>query len=203
DATLDDVTVGGVTVDVAYVSATGTLTITDTDGSSPISKADALAVLEAITYQNDSEDPSTATARTFTVTVNDGVLDSDAAVSTIAVSAVNEEPTLSATASNPTFNEGGAAAGLFSGASVSTVEAGQTITDLTFMVTNVTDTGNEQITIDGTTITLDDLETGSTTDFTYSVSVSGTTATVTLSGGNASTGDVETDINGATYQNNS
>ncbi|MCP3857991.1 MAG: hypothetical protein GY698_25275, partial [Actinomycetia bacterium] len=47
------------------------------------------------------------------------------------------------------------------------------------------------------------LETGSTTDFTYNVSVSGTTATVTLSGGNASTGDVEADINGATYQNNS
>ncbi|MCP4083059.1 MAG: hypothetical protein GY743_22790, partial [Planctomycetaceae bacterium] len=98
DATLDNVTVGGVTVDVVYVSATGTLTITDTDGSSPISKADALLVLEAITYQNDSEDPSTATARTFTVTVNDGVLDSDAAVSTIAVSAVNDEPTLAATA---------------------------------------------------------------------------------------------------------
>ncbi|MCP4127533.1 MAG: hypothetical protein GY753_10770, partial [Gammaproteobacteria bacterium] len=107
DATLDDVTVGGVTVDVAYVSATGTLTITDTDGSSPISKADALAVLEAITYQNDSEDPSTATARTFTVTVNDGVLDSDAAVSTIAVAAVNDAPVLTNLDGNPTFIEGG------------------------------------------------------------------------------------------------
>ncbi|MCP4133897.1 MAG: hypothetical protein GY754_23205, partial [bacterium] len=92
DATLDNVTVGGVTVDVVYVSATGTLTITHTDGSSAISKADALAVLEAITYQNDSDDPSTATARTFTVTVNDGVIDSDAAVSTITVAADNDAP---------------------------------------------------------------------------------------------------------------
>ncbi|MCP4074468.1 MAG: hypothetical protein GY742_22520, partial [Hyphomicrobiales bacterium] len=53
----------------------------------------------------DSEDPSTATARTFTVTVNDGVLDSDAAVSTIAVSAVNDEPTLAATAADDSLTE--------------------------------------------------------------------------------------------------
>ncbi|MCP4475887.1 MAG: hypothetical protein GY821_15245, partial [Gammaproteobacteria bacterium] len=119
NATLDDVTVGGVTVDVGYVASTGTLTITDTDGTSAISKADALAVLEAITYQNNSEDPSTGTARTFTVTVNDGTVDSDPAVSTITVAADNDKPVVnldgnsssSATGVNyaTTFTEGGTA----------------------------------------------------------------------------------------------
>ncbi|MCP5013258.1 MAG: hypothetical protein GY942_25035, partial [Aestuariibacter sp.] len=121
----------------------------------------------------------------------------------LTVTAVNDEPTLTATGSDPTFTEGGSAVGLFSGAAVSTVESGQTITGLTFTVKNVTDTGNEQITIDGATITLDDLESGSTTDFSYSVSVSGTTATVTLSGGTASTANVVSDIDNMTYINNS
>ncbi|MCP5012072.1 MAG: hypothetical protein GY942_19015 [Aestuariibacter sp.] len=125
------------------------------------------------------------------------------ATSTVDVETVNDEPTLTATGSDPTFTEGGSAVGLFSGAAVSTVESGQTITGLTFTVTNVTDTGNEQITIDGATITLDDSESGSTTDFSYSVSVSGTTATVTLSGGTASTANVVSDIDNATYINNS
>ncbi|MCP5011613.1 MAG: LamG domain-containing protein, partial [Aestuariibacter sp.] len=122
---------------------------------------------------------------------------------TVSITAVNDEPTLTATGSDPTFTEGDSAVGLFSGAAVSTVESGQTITGLTFTVTNVTDTGNEQITIDGATITLDDLESGSTTDFSYSVSLSGTTATVTLSGGTASTANVVGDIDNATYINNS
>ena len=97
----------------------------------------------------------------------------------------------------------GPGGGLFSGAAVSTVEAGQTITGLTFTVTNVTDTGQEQITIDGATITLDNGQSGSTTDFNYSVAVAGSTATVTLSGGTASVANVVTDIDTMTYINNS
>ncbi|MCP4278296.1 MAG: hypothetical protein GY779_18285, partial [Gammaproteobacteria bacterium] len=127
----------------------------------------------------------------------------DSEEATLTVTAVNDEPTLTATGSDPTFTEGGGAVGLFSGTAALTVESGQTITGLTFTVKNVTDTGNEQITIDGATITLDDLESGSTTDFSYSVSVSGTTATITLSGGTASTANVVSDIDNMTYINNS
>ncbi len=70
-----------------------------------------------------------------------------------------DAPTLTATALNPTFTE---AAGLgtqaspvavFSGASVGTVEAGQTITGLTFTVSGLQDGANERIVVDGTTIT--------------------------------------------------
>ena len=122
---------------------------------------------------------------------------------TLNVDAVNDAPTFTATGSDPTYPEGGSAVGLFSGTAISTVEAGQTITGMTFTVTNVTDAGHEQITIDGTTITLDNGQAGSTTDFTYSVAVSGTTATVTLSGGTASVANVVSDVDTMTYINTS
>ncbi|MCP4168288.1 MAG: hypothetical protein GY759_20685, partial [Chloroflexi bacterium] len=135
------------------------------------------SAMQQIAYSNSSDDPPISVRINWTFndgnTVNQGSGGAEQVIgrTTISTHNVNDEPTLSATGSNPTFNEGGAAAGLFSGASVSTVEAGQSIRGYTFTVTNVTDTGNEQITIDGTTITLDDQESGTTNDFNYSVSV--------------------------------
>ncbi|MCP5007784.1 MAG: hypothetical protein GY941_28180, partial [Planctomycetes bacterium] len=175
------------------------------------STAAVVSDIDNATYINNSQDPTDANrVVTFTQIVDSGGTSNGGddtgtpvATSTVDVDAVNDEPTLTATGSDPTFTEGGSAVDLFSGTAVSTVESGQTITGLTFTVTNVTDTGNEQITIDGATITLDDSESGSTTDFSYSVSVSGTTATVTLSGGTASTAAVVSDIDNATYINNS
>ncbi|MCP4966727.1 MAG: hypothetical protein GY926_16060, partial [bacterium] len=209
---LDALTNGGnlvynsTTIGTVTTNSGGTLVLTFNGNATT---ALVNSAMQSIAYSNSNNTPP-ATAQ-IDWSFNDGNSgaqgsggDMEATRSTtVTIIPVNDEPTLSATASNPTFNEGGAAAGLFSGASVSTVEAGQTITGLTFTVTNVTDTGNEQITIDGTTITLDDLESGTTTDFNYSVSVAGSTATVTLSGGTVSTANVEADINGATYQNTS
>ena len=91
DANLNNVTVGGVIVDVTYTAATQTFVITDGSGAA-LPLADALAVIKAITYQNDSENPSSGTARTFTITANDGTGDSDPAVSTVNVVAVNDAP---------------------------------------------------------------------------------------------------------------
>ncbi|MCP4264399.1 MAG: hypothetical protein GY777_02290, partial [Candidatus Brocadiaceae bacterium] len=208
--TLDD-SESGSTTDFSYnVSVSGT-TATVTLSGGTASTASVVTDIDNATYINNSQDPTDAN-RVVTVTQivdSGGTANSGddtgtpVATSTVDVDAVNDEPTLTATGSDPTFTEGGSAVGLFSGAAVSTVESGQTITGLTFTVTNVTDTGNEQITIDGATITLDDSESGSTTDFSYSVSVSGTTATVTLSGGTASTAAVVSDIDNATYINNS
>ena len=123
--------------------------------------------------------------------------------STVDVEPVNDEPTLTITGDDPTFNEGSPAVGLFSSASVSTIEAGQTITGLTLTITNVTDTGNEQLTIDGATITLDHGQTGATTNFTYNVTVAANTATVVLSAGTVSEATVEAALNVATYWNDS
>ena len=72
---------------------------------------------------------------------NGGADDNTAApgiASTVHVTPVNDQPTLSATAVNPTFTEGGAAVDVFTTPVVaSTVEAGQTFTSMTLTVTNV------------------------------------------------------------------
>ncbi|MCP4370280.1 MAG: hemolysin-type calcium-binding region, partial [Deltaproteobacteria bacterium] len=199
--------VGATTIGTVTTNSGGTLVLTF---NSSATTALVNSALQQIAYSNSSDDPSASAqidwsfddGNSGTSQGTGGALQATGST-TVSITAVNDEPTLTATGSDPTFTEGGGAVGLFSGTAVSTVESGQTITGLTFTVTNVTDTGNEQITIDGATITLDDLESGSTTDFSYSVSVSGTTATVTLSGGTASTANVVSDIDNATYINNS
>ncbi|MCP5011942.1 MAG: hypothetical protein GY942_18345, partial [Aestuariibacter sp.] len=197
----------GTTIGTVTTNSGGSLVLTfNTNATSALVDS----TLQAIAYSNTSDTPPASAQIDWTFddgnTTNSqgtgGALQATGST-TVTITAVNDEPTLTATGSDPTFTEGGSAVGLFSGAAVSTVESGQTITGLTFTVTNVTDTGYEQITIDGATITLDDSESGSTTDFSYSVSLSGTTATVTLSGGTASTANVVSDIDNATYINNS
>ncbi|MBU2709429.1 hypothetical protein KCM76_25795, partial [Zooshikella marina] len=128
-----------------------------------------------------------------------------AVASTVTVVQNNDEPTLTANGSNPTFTEGGAAASLFSGTNISTVEAGQTIKGFTFTVSNVANGINEVINIDGTAIVLTHGTSGSTAgnSLSYSVSVVGTTATVSLTGGTMSTATTQTLIDNMSYQNNS
>ncbi|MCP4046299.1 MAG: hemolysin-type calcium-binding region, partial [Gammaproteobacteria bacterium] len=197
----------GTTIGTVTTNSAGTLVLTfNTNATSALVDS----TLQSIAYSNSSDNPPTSAqidwsfddGNTSSSQGTGGALQATGST-TVSITAVNDEPTLTATGSDPTFTEGDSAVGLFTGTAVSTVESGQTITGLTFTVTNVTDTGNEQITIDGETITLDDSESGSTADFSYSVSVSGTTATVTLSGGTASTVSVVTDIDNATYINNS
>ncbi len=79
----NNVTVGGVLVDIGFNDATKTLTITDDTGNT-LTRAEAVAVLEAITYENTSGAPTEA-SRTFSITANDGTDDSNIAVSTIVV----------------------------------------------------------------------------------------------------------------------
>ena len=73
---------------------------------------------------------------------------------------VNDAPTLTATAPNPTFQEAAnlgtqaAAVSVFSGANANTIESGQTITGLTFTVSGLADGANETVVVDGKTITL-------------------------------------------------
>ncbi|MHC4880032.1 MAG: beta strand repeat-containing protein, partial [Planctomycetota bacterium] len=146
-------------------------------------------------------------AATITVTANDGDGSGNINLGTVNVdiTAVNDEPTLSTTASNPTFTEGGAAASLFTGTSVSTVESGQTVSGLTLTITNVTNGSNERLNVDGTTIVLTHGTSGTTASnsLNYSVSVIGTTATLSLTGGTLSTAATQTLVDNLSYQNNS
>ena len=181
-----------------YNATTGVLTLTRTD-----SLANYETALESVTYTNsNTSNPNTAN-RTVTWVVNDGDSDSTGINSTITVVLVNDAPTLTAAAVNPTFNEGGAARDLFSGVTVDTIEAGQTIEELTFTVTNVTDGINEIVVIDGDNVALTDTNTGTTgaNSYGYSVSLLGSTATVTLTTTGASVADAQTLVDGLAYQN--
>ncbi|MBL4827584.1 MAG: hypothetical protein JKY66_07710, partial [Spongiibacteraceae bacterium] len=90
DATLNNVTVGGVVVDVFYDASAQTFSIADNDGNA-LTLAEATAVLEGITYQNDSGSATIAPARTFTITADDGVV-SNSAVSTISLTNTENPP---------------------------------------------------------------------------------------------------------------
>ncbi|GHF19296.1 hypothetical protein GCM10017044_12330 [Kordiimonas sediminis] len=144
-------------------------------------------------------------AATLTVTPNDGTADGAASTINIDITAIDDAPTLTATGDDPTFTEGAGAAGLFSAASVSTVEAGQTLTDFVMTVTNVSDGADEVLNADGSSFSLTNGTAGTTAtnSLSYSVSVTGSTATVTFTGGTMSEAAFTTLVNGMTYQNNS
>ena len=76
------ITNGGLTVEITKA------------GGATLSETEVEALLNAnLTYTNSSENPSTATDRTATIVVtDDGGQDSNSAVATIAVAAVNDAP---------------------------------------------------------------------------------------------------------------
>ena len=151
----------------------------------------------------------------FTVTDSGGTanggLDSLSQFVLLTVTPVNDAPTLSATALNPVFTEApglgtqAAAVNVFSGASASTVESGQTIGGLTFTVAGLVDGASEVIVVDGRTVTLGANSSGTTVTngLAYTSTVGGGTATIALSGGTLSTAATQTLVNGITYQNTS
>ena len=112
---------------------------------------------------------------------------------------------MTATGSNPTFTEGGAAGSLFSGTSISTVEAGQTIEGLTLTVAGLADGANEILSVDGTEVALTNGISVTTigSGLSVTVSVSSNTATVLLSGVSLSEPEAQTLIDGLAYRNSS
>jgi VCBS repeat-containing protein len=75
-----------------YNSSTGTLTLTGTD-----TYAHYAAAIRAIGFASESENPS-GTSRTISVVVNDGTTNSNTAVTTIAVTPVNDAPVITVAA---------------------------------------------------------------------------------------------------------
>ena len=183
-----------------WTAATGTMSLS---GSS--TKSNYQTALRSVQYNNTSNDPNTST-RTVSFTVNDGDANSNTQTRNIAVTSVNDEPTLTATGTNPTFTEGGSASDLYSSITISTIESGQTITQLVLTVTNVSDGSSEILRIDGSDVSLTNGNsvTTATNSMSASVSVSGGTATVTLSkAGGISSASMQTLIDGITYRNTS
>ncbi|NJD25118.1 MAG: type I secretion C-terminal target domain-containing protein [Betaproteobacteria bacterium] len=189
-----------------YNAATGVMSLSSAGNTATL--AQWQAALRAVQYANSSEDPNTV-SRIVSYTVNDGAANSNTVTSTINVTPVNDAPTLTATASSPIFAEGAgstqaAAVSVFSGAASGTVESGQTITGFSFTVGGLLDGANERIVVDGTAITLGGNSAGTTATngMSYTVTISGGTATVVLSKpAGVSTSNLDTLVNGITYQN--
>ncbi len=131
-------------------------------------------------------------------------IDDFSLTATLAPPPADQPPTLTATPLNPIATEGGGAVLLFSGASASTVEAGQLITAFTITVGNLGDGADELLTLGGDDMML--VDTGPTPiaggTIIYQVIVSGATATVTFfSAGGLTAAAFEALVNGMTYLN--
>ncbi len=159
-------------------------------------------VLRAVCYRSTSNDIGTSN-RTITFTAIDNFPASSVDTRTVSITAVNDAPNLSATGTNPTFTEDGSAAVLYGSALVSTVEAGQTLTELVLTITNINDLANEILSIDGSDVALTNGNSVTTTNtMSVNVSVDITTATVTISkAGGISPILMQTLIDGITYLN--
>ena len=194
-------TVGGTDFELDFDGSGFSIT-KNLSGNMPL--ADLQSLVRGITYENTSQNPTTGN-RTIDFIVQDASnLSSLTATSTLTVSAVNDAPTASATAINPTYTEGNAAVDLFSTVNVDTVESGQTIKQIVLTVTNVTDGSNETISIDGSVVFLTNGDNDTTGGgFDYIVTISGNTATITIDHSGASVVAVQNLIDGLSYQNTS
>ncbi|MCA1939658.1 MAG: DUF4347 domain-containing protein, partial [Caenispirillum bisanense] len=150
-------------------------------------KAAIEAVMGAVTYSIYANDDPTAGDRTVTATFNDAANGGTGALEgqltgTLTVVATNDTPRTSVTGATPTYAENGPAQQLFTAATLSAVEAGQSITGVTLTVAGVADGMAERVLVDGVPVTLTDGNTGTsaTNGISYSVSVTGSTAQVTL-----------------------
>lgn len=144
------------------------------------------------------------TGRNTTIGTAFSTLTDDVSVS---ITAVNDPPTLTATGQDPTYVEGAVASDLYSGLTVSTVESGQTLTELRLTVTNVSDGASEILNVDGSDVALTDgnsVSPTATNGMTVSVGVTASTATVTITKvAGINEAAAQTLIDGLTYRNSS
>ncbi len=140
-----------------------------------------------------------------TVQSDDGNGGTDSQALSVTVIDINDAPAIIANSVNPTYTEGGAAVSLYSFVSPQTYDSSQTIEELVFTITNISDGGNELINLDGSIFALTDLTSGTTATngYGYSVSLSGTTATLTLTTTGASITDIANLFISLSYENSS
>jgi hypothetical protein len=199
---------------VTINSGTATVTLSSASG---VSSSNVQTLINGMTYQNTSQDPTAATRAVTLTSIQDtgGTANGGVDTTTVAIAAnvtvapTNDAPTLSSTATNPNFQEApglgtqATAVNVFSGTSVSTIESGQSIIALNFTVSGLQDGVNESMVVDGKTITLGANSSGTTTTngMSYTVTISSGTATISLTkAAGVSSSNIATLVNGITYQ---
>ena len=128
------VVLGGVTYNYSRVVASGTVTLTFTqNGVAAMPQANAEALLDALTYQNTSDDPTTGSNRVFSLSVTDSSnLTSNITTSTITVLPVNDPPVLDLDANNSTTATGADFKGGFTvgGTAVAIADVDSSVSDV-------------------------------------------------------------------------
>ncbi len=187
----------------ATASVTGGTALTITFNANA-TNASVQTVLRNLRFGHTGDDPGSAD-RTITITATDTNGGTATDTRTVSIAEVEDNPTVSATAANPTFTEDGAAVSPFTGASISPVEGSQTISAFNVIVQNAADGASEILNIDGTDIQIAVGSSGTTSgnSLSYSVVSSGGNLEVRLTGGTLTGTQVDTIINGITYNNTS
>ena len=202
----------GMTASVVLAGATATVTISRATGIAAAAMTDAGRQPRLRQYQRRSRQRRPrghrhlAARRRPNGGGNDNINSTLTVASTVTVTPVNDEPTLTTTGLNPGFTENGAAVDLFSTPVVaSAIEGAQNLNTLVVTVSNVAGTGaTESLTIDGTVVELNNgnSEVTATNGMTASVILSGTTATVTISKvGGVSAATMQSIVDGLAYDN--
>lgn len=146
---------------------------------------------------------------TLSIVANDGNSNSTTTNLTIAVTSVNDTPTVSATGDDSNATGAGAAVSVFSSTAIDAVES-ENIASVTFTVSGLVDTGNEKLNYDGTAIDLLTDTAGVYADtatsglISYAVAVGGSTATVTFKGpaeADAANTVFQSALDGMTFEN--
>ncbi|MCH2172094.1 DUF4347 domain-containing protein, partial [Myxococcota bacterium] len=201
----------GFKVSVGVSGGTATVLLSQEAGSSV---ADAQALVDGLEYKNTSEDPL-GVDRIITLTsimddggTANGGVDTTAlfVASTISITAVNDAPVASATATDPTFTENGSAVAVYSGANINLTEAADRVKSMTLTVSGLQNGSNELLWVDGASVVLTEgtsVTTGANS-FEVSVSVSGGTATVMVNqAAGSSVAGAQALITGLEYENTS
>ncbi len=196
----------GFRVNVSIAGGTATVTITRVGD---FAAADAELLIDSLQYENLSLTPLGAN-RTVTIsliedsggTLNGGDDDTILSVSSIVtLVAVNDAPSLNATAQDPSFMAGGVP--LFSATTVDLMNPTDLVGLIELTVTGLQDIG-EALVVDGTSVLLIDGNSVTTAANGYDVNVTvvGGTATVTITRvGDYATAAAETLVNGLQYDN--
>lgn len=180
------------------------LVITFTNNANPTTVG---ALVHNLAYRNSNTTEPSTTQRSVSISMDDGAGgNSTVSVVTLDVLPVNDTPVVNVTATNPTYTENTSAVQLFSGATVNTVESGQKVSQMTFIVSTVYNGAAEKLVIDGSDVTLVNGTSVVTSNNSTVVTVSVTsgTATVTLSSGvGLDAATAQTILNTMAYRNDS
>ncbi|WP_417068916.1 Ig-like domain-containing protein [Niveibacterium terrae] len=156
--------------------------------------------------QNPYDVTATVSGKTIHIDVGNGGFTNGTIVFTFTSVNVSTDtaPTVTGSATNPTYTENGSSVSLFSGVTASTNDSGQTFSGAVFTVSNVADS-TEYLTINGVDVALTNgnaLSLGSGYG-TASVSKSANTAIVSISGAMLSGSSMSTLLSSMSYRNSS